>query len=84
MAPLFTGAAAGLILGLAFFAALERLVRAQLSGGGWRRVLFWQILRPVLATGGFAAIAELGGFALLAGLGGFLLARGLQLARPVR
>jgi len=72
------GGAAGLIVGLASFKALERLVTLGMAGAQPRRVIGWQALRLALTVLCFVGIAQLGGVALVAALGGYIVARVLR------
>lgn len=70
-----SGAALGLAIGLAYFAALRVNVRLYISGSaGWRPVLL-HVARIVAVALGFWALATQGPGPLLGGLLGFLAAR---------
>ena len=67
---------AGLVLGLAHFAALRANVRLYAAGGSLWQPVALNLARLTATAGAFLAAAVFGGaLPTLAGLGGFLLAR---------
>lgn len=69
-------AAAGFVLGMAYFAGLwltVRQVAAGVRGAGWMAVS--SIARLALAGGAFYGLTRYGGHAALAGLAGFCVSR---------
>jgi len=75
------GAACGFVLGLAYFTALWHATEVFAAQHDRRRLVFWAVLRMLVAAGALAALGELGPAALLAALLGFVLARSRLLRR---
>lgn len=67
--------AAGVGVGLLYFAALYHGVRLQMGQRNWPLAILLHLLRPLLAIAAFWGLAQAGALALLSGLGGFLIAR---------
>jgi len=67
----------GLLLGLAYFAALKHSVAQLLGGNGWLAPLALTLVRLSIAAGFLYAAVQLGAAPLLAGFAGFLVARAL-------
>lgn len=74
---------AGLAIGAAHFALLERAVLALAGGLGPARVLPLHVARIALAAGGYWMLARLGAGALLVGLTGFQAVRVWAVRREV-
>lgn len=72
-------AIAGLLFGLAYFAAMRRTVAIFVAGGGWARPGALTLARLAAAGCGFALAAWFGAAPLLAAMAGFLAARTLAL-----
>jgi hypothetical protein len=76
-------AAAGFVVGLAYFAALRRTTAALAGSGGWRTPAALTVGRVAAALVFLFVAAKLGAVALLAAFAGFLAARAAAL-RAVR
>jgi N-ATPase, AtpR subunit len=74
-----TMAVAGFVVGLLYFAALERTVALYVSGRGWVGPLAFTLGRIAAAAVFLAFAAKLGVISLLSAFAGFLLARALAL-----
>ena len=76
----------GLLLGLAYFAALRRTIALFSVGRGWQTVLLLSLARVSLAVAAFFLVAQLGATPLISAAAGFLIARMicLRLAREPR
>ena len=72
-------AAAGLLFGRLYFAALKRCVASLVGGDGWVRPLALSVGRIGAAAIFLLIVAHWGAASLLGGLGGFLVARTLAL-----
>lgn len=72
-------AAAGLLFGRLYFAALRRCVASFVGGDGWVRPLALSVGRIGAAAIFLLIVAHWGAASLLGGLGGFLVARTLAL-----
>jgi F1F0 ATPase subunit 2 len=74
---------AGLLLGLAYFEALERTVTALTGGNGWFLAVPLTLVRIAAIALALATAARYGAMPLIAAFAGFLLARviALRLAR---
>jgi hypothetical protein len=70
---------AGLIFGLAYFAALKRSVTLLVGGKGWLGPLALTLGRIAAAAGFLFVAAKLGAEPLLGGFVGFLIARTMAL-----
>jgi hypothetical protein len=70
---------AGFILGLAYFAAVQRTALLFVAGGGWLAPVALTLGRIAAAVLFLALAARLGAAPLLAGFAGFLLARAIAL-----
>jgi F1F0 ATPase subunit 2 len=70
-------AAAGFLLGTAYFAMLRRGVRLSVAGGAWSPYMLLALVRTVAAAIFFAFAVRWGVPALLAAFVGFLAARHL-------
>jgi hypothetical protein len=70
---------AGFILGLAYFAAVQRTALLFVAGRGWLAPVALTLARIAAAVLFLALAARLGAAPLLAGFAGFLLARAVAL-----
>lgn len=75
------GAAAGALLGWAYFSLLRQAVEAFIARPSWQRLLGGSGTRMLAAAAVLTAVARLGPAALLAALLGFLLARAVLLRK---
>lgn len=71
--------AAGVLLGLAYFACLRWTAELFAAEGGWARPALLTLGRFVVVTAAFGLAARWGAIPLLAAFAGFLVARGLAL-----
>jgi F1F0 ATPase subunit 2 len=75
-APVIAGSfAAGLMLGLGYFALLARTVRLFAAGADTVRAVTLYALRIGVAVAAFVAMAQAGAAPLIGALGGFVVAR---------
>ena len=76
-------AAAGILLGLAYFACLRRTILLFAAGRGWARPAALTLARIGIAVLVLVIAARAGAVPLLAAFAGFLVARAIAL-RPAR
>ena len=76
-------ALAGLLVGLAYFAALHQTVR-RFTGGGWLGPVLLTLGRIALIVALLVVAARLGALTLLAAFAGFVVARAIAVRRGLR